>query len=43
MRGINMNTKNKEQFQSSEQLKQKLKGLIEKLKAEGKLQHPTSK
>ena len=38
-----MNTKNKGPFQSSEQLKQKLKKLAEKLKAEGKLQPPTSK
>lgn len=37
-----MNTKNKP-FQSGEQLKQKLKELIEKLKAEGKLKSPTSK
>ncbi len=38
-----MDTKNKEPFQSGEQLKQKLKELIEKLKAEGKLKSPTSK
>ena len=38
-----MITKNKESFQSGEQLKQKLKELIEKLKAEGKLKSPTSK
>lgn len=38
-----MNTKNKKPFQSGEQLKQKLKELAEKLKAEGKLQPPTSK
>ena len=35
--------KNKEPFQSGEQLKQKLKELIEKLKEEGKLQPPNSK
>ena len=38
-----MNTKNKEPFQLSEPLKQKLKELAAKLKAEGKLQPPTSK
>ena len=38
-----MDTKNKEPFQSGEQLKQKLKELIEKLKAEGKLNPLTSK
>ena len=38
-----MDTKNKEPSQSGEQLKQKLKELIEKLKAEGKLKSPTSK
>lgn len=38
-----MDTKNKEQFQLGEQLKQKLKELIKKLKAEGKLNPPTSK
>lgn len=38
-----MDTKNKESFQSAEQLKQKLKELIEKLKVEGKLKTPTSK
>ena len=43
IRGININTKNKGSFQSGEQLKQKLKELAEKLKAEGKLQPPTSK
>ena len=43
MRSMNMDTKNKESFQSGEQLKQKLKELIEKLKAEGKLKSPTSK
>lgn len=37
-----MDTKNKS-FQSGEQLKQKLKELIEKLKTEGKLKSPTSK
>ena len=38
-----MITKNKESSQSGGQLKQKLKKLIEKLKAEGKLKSPTSK